>query len=126
MANDTIYPVAGTNVPGCKLLYAQILPNGSSTPTIGENLGKIVSSVTWSATGLLLVTLNDTYLAAGCFTSLQLATPADTAVSIKSFLPTTTKVLTVSIFTGGVAADIAANAGNIIHLFIVCRDSSAQ
>ncbi len=126
MANDSTYRVAGTNVPGCKLLYAQILPNAALTPTIGENYGKIVSSVTWSATGLLLVTLNDTYLAAGAFTSLQLATPADTAVSIKTFLPTTTKVLTLSIFTAGVAADIAASAGNIIHLFIVCRDSTAQ
>ncbi len=126
MANDSTYRVAGTNVPGCKLLYAQILPAGAGTPTIGENYGKIVSSVAWSATGLLLVTLNDTYLAAGAFTQLQLATPADTFCQVKSFTVTTTKILTIAIETGGSLADIAANAGNIIHLFIVCRDSTAQ
>jgi len=126
MANDSLYPVRGTNVPGCKLLYAQILPNAASTPTIGENYGKIVSSVAWSATGVLIVTLNDTYLAAGAFTQLQLATAADTFVQVKSFTAATTKLLTLDIMTGGSLADIAANAGNIIHLFVVCRDSVAQ
>jgi hypothetical protein len=126
MANDSTYRVAGTNVPGCKLLYAQVLPNGSSTPTLGENYGKIVSTVTWSATGVLLVTLNDTYLAAGAFTQLQLAAAADTQVQVKTFTAATTKILTLDILTAGVLADIAADAGNIIHLFIVCRDSSAQ
>ncbi len=126
MANDSTYRVAGTNVPGCKLLYAQILPNAALTPTIGENFGKIVSSVAWSATGVLIVTLNDAYLAAGAFTQLQLATAADTFVQVKSFTAATTKLLTLDIMTGGSLADIAANAGNIIHLFVVCRDSSAQ
>ncbi len=124
MSSEPTYRIAGTNVPGCKMLYAQLLPNGSSTPTIGENSGKILSSVAFSATGVLTATISDKYLAAGCFTSLQLATPADTAVSVKSFTAATTKILTISIFTAGVAADIAADAGNIIHLLIVARDSS--
>ena len=126
MSDEPTYRVAGTNVPGCKLLYAQVLPNGSSTPTLGENMGKIISSATWSATGVLLVNLNSAYLAAGCFTQLQLATAADTQVQIKSFTAATTKILTLDILTAGSLADIAANAGNIIHLFFFVRDSSAQ
>jgi hypothetical protein len=124
--SDSLYALPKTNVPGCKLLYAQVLPNGSSTPTLGENLGKIVSSVAWTATGLLTVTMNDSYLAAGVFTQLQLATAADTQVQVKSFTVATTKLLLLDILTAGSLADIAANAGNIIHLFFFVRDSSAQ
>lgn len=124
MGNKATVRVAGTNVPGCKLLYAQILPNGSSTPTIGENFGKIISSVAWSSTGVLTATLNDTFVAAGAFTQLQLATAADTFVQVKGFTAATTKILTLDIMTAGSLADIAANAGNIIHVFIVVRDSA--
>jgi hypothetical protein len=126
MANDSTYRVAGTNVPGCKLLYAQVLPNGASTPTIGENSGKVISSVGWTSTGLLTVTLNDTYLYADCFLSLRLATAADTQVQLKSFTASTTKIISIDILTAGSLADIAADAGNIIGLLIVARDSSAQ
>lgn len=125
MGNKAILPIMGTNVPGCKLLYAQILPNAASTPTIGENQGKVLASVAFSATGVLTATLNDTYVAAGVFTQLQLATAADTQVQIKSFLPSTTKVLTLDILTAGVLANIAANAGNIIHLFFFIRDGAS-
>jgi len=124
MGNKALYPETRTNVAGCKLLYAQILPNGSSTPTLGENSGKVISSVAWSATGVLIATLSDTYVAAGAFTQLQLATAADTFVQVKSFTAATTKLLTLDIMTGGSLADIAANAGNIIHVFIVVRDGS--
>jgi hypothetical protein len=126
MSNEPTYRVAGTNVPGCKLLYAQILPNAADTPTLGENMGNIIASVAWSATGVLVATLGDTYLAAGCFTQLQLATAADTQVQIKSFTAATTKLLTLDILTAGSLADIAANAGNIIHCFFFVRDSAAQ
>ena len=126
MSNEALYPVAGSNVPGCKLMYAQVLPNGSSTPTIGENSGKIIASCGYTSTGLITVTLDNAYLAAGCFTQLQLATAADTQVQIKSFTASTTKILTLDILTAGSLADIAANAGNIIHLFFFVRDSSAQ
>lgn len=125
MGNKATLPILGTNVPGCKLLYAQILPNAASTPTIGENQGKVLASVAFSATGVLTATLNDTYVAAGVFTQLQLATAADTQVQIKSFLPSTTKVLTLDILTAGVLANIAANAGNIIHLFFFIRDGAS-
>lgn len=126
MANRARVRPAGTNVPGCFILYAQILPNGSSTPTIGENYGKVIASVTRTGAGVIVPVLNDTYLAAGVFTQLQLAVAADTQVQVTSFVPATTKVLTLTVLTAGSAADIAANAGNIIHLYFVCRDSTAQ
>lgn len=126
MASEPTYRVAGTNVPGCKLLYAQILPNAALTPTLGENMGKVITSVAFSSTGVLTATLSDTYLAAGVFTQLQLATAADTQVQVKSFVPLTTKLLTLNILTAGTLANIAAGAGNIIHLFFFMRDSSAQ
>jgi len=124
MSNKATFPVLGTNVPGCKLLYAQVLPNGTSAPTVGEDQGNIIASAARSAEGVLTATLSDKYLAAGVFTQLQLATAADTQVQVTSFAVTTTKVLTLTILTAGAAADIAANAGNIIHLFFFIRDGA--
>lgn len=126
MANDALQRVAGTNVPGCKLLYAQILCNGTGTPTIGENYGKVVASVTRTGVGVYAIVLSDSYLASGVFPSLRLATAADSMVQTTSFTVATTKILTVTILTAGSAADIAANAGNIVELFLFVRDSSAQ
>lgn len=125
MGSKALLPNIKTNVPGCKLLYAQIRPNAALTPIIGENQGNVIASVAWSATGVITATLNDTYIAAGVFTQLQMATAADTQVQIKSFLPATTKVLTLDILTAGALANIAANAGNIIHLFFFIRDGAS-
>ena len=125
MANRTFKRVLGTNTPALVLLYARVLPNGSSTPTLAENGSSVIASTAWSATGVITVTLADAYLAAGAFTQLQLATAADTMVQVKTFTAATTKILTLNILTAGSLADIAANAGNIIHLFIACRESTA-
>lgn len=124
--SDCLYSNLKSNVPGCKLLHAQILPNGTFTPTIGENMGKVVASVSRSGVGVYVITLNDAYLAAGVWPSLRLATAADSICQTTSFTVATTKILTTTILTAGVAADIASNAGNIIDLFFFIRDSSAQ
>lgn len=126
MANDSTYRVAGTNVPGCKLLYAQVLCNGVSTPTLGENYGKVVASVTRTGVGVYAIVFGDTYLAAGVVPVLRLATAADSVVQTKTFTVSTTKILTLTILTAGVAADIAADAGNFVELFIIARDGTAQ
>jgi hypothetical protein len=127
MANEPTYRPAGTNVPGLKLLWAQILPNGVGVPTIGENLGKIISSVTRTGVGVYAVVFNAGYLAAGVIPSIRLSAAADTQVQTKTFTVTAAApVLTFTILTAGIAADVAANAGNIIELMIYCRDSSAQ
>lgn len=124
MANRALFPVQGTNVPGCKLLHAQVLPNGTSTPTVGEDQGNIIASVSRSGVGVYVITLNDAYLAAGVFPSMRLATAADSICQVTSFTVATTKILTTTILTAGVAADIAANAGNIIDLFFFVRDGA--
>jgi len=126
MANDSIYRVAGTNVPGCKILYAQIFPNGALTPTIGENYGNIIESVAWSATGVIIATLSDTYLYGACFPHLQLAAATNQRLGIIGFTYATTRLLTMSIMTGATPSDVAADPGNIIHLDFRIRDSSAQ
>lgn len=127
MSDQATYRVAGTNVPEAKLLSFQILPNGTSTPTIGENRGNVVTSVSRSGVGVYAITLSDKYVASsGVFMQLQLATAADSAVSVTSFTVSTTKILTVTIMTAGVAADIAADAGNIIHFLFIARDTTAQ
>ncbi len=124
MGQDSTFRVLGTNVPGCKMLHAQVLPNGTSTPTIGENQGKIVASVSRSGVGVYLITLTDAYLAAGVFPHLRHATAADSMVQVTSFTVATTKILTTTILTAGVAADIASNAGNIVDLFFFVRDGA--
>jgi len=126
MSNEPTYRVAGTNVPGCKILYAQILPNGVSTPTIGENYGKVIASVTRTGVGVYAIVFGAGYLAAGVIPVLRLATAADSVVQTKTFTTTSTFTLTTTILTAGVAADIAADAGNILELLIIARDSTAQ
>ena len=127
MSDQATVRLAGTNVPECKLLSFQIFPNGVSTPTIGENRGNVVSSVTRTGVGVYAIVLSDKYVArSGVFLGLNLTTPADTVVQTTSFTATTTKILTISIFTAGVAADIAAAAGNFIDFMLIMRDSTAQ
>ncbi len=127
MSDQSTVRFAGTNVPEGKVLSFQILPNGVSTPTIGENRGLVVGSVTRTGVGVYAIVLNDKYVAtSGVFTQLQLATAADSQVQVTSFTQSTTKTLTVTILTAGSAADIAANAGNIIHFLLVMRDTTAQ
>lgn len=127
MSDQATYRLAGTNVPEGKLMAFQILPNGVGVPTIGENKGKVVASVTRPGVGVYAIVMSDKYIAASSVQiTLQLATAADTQVQVTSFTASTTKILTVTILTAGVAADIAANAGNIIHFTLMMRDSSAQ
>lgn len=113
---------------GMRLLAFQIKPNGTGTPTIGENPDKIVTSVARSDVGVYLITLNDTFLAlAGITCQVQLNAAADTVVQITGATTVpTTKTITATILTAGSAADVAANANNILHFIAIMRDSSGQ
>lgn len=111
---------------GAKLVTFQIKPNGTSTPTIGENPDNVVTTVTRSGVGVYVITLNDTFLALrSLHCQVQLSAAADTQVQITG-APTvaSTKQITITILTAGVAADIAANAANVLHFFAVMRDST--
>ncbi len=109
---------------GAKMVTFQVLPNGTSTPTIGDNPDKVLASVSRSDVGVYLMTLNDSFLELRSHSlGLQLATAADSMVQLTEHDVVTAKTLTTTILTAGVAADIAADAGNIIHVTLFLRDS---
>lgn len=105
-----------------------IAPNGTGVPTITEDIGDYVASVSRTGTGVYAIVLKDTWLAlASIQTQLQLSAAADSVVQITG-APTvsTTKTITVTIMTAGSAADIAANAANVIFFTCVMRETDAQ
>src|SRR4051812_28541019 len=123
MSNKGFKPVKGAG-NGTRILAFQVLPNGTGTPTIGENPDKVLASVSRSGVGVYVLTLNDKFLALrGISCQVQLATAADTQVQVTASSVASAKTITVTILTAGSAADIAANAGNILHFIAVMRDS---
>lgn len=128
MANRQLYPLRGVVGPGRVLISFGIRPNGTSTPTIVEDVGDAVSSVSRSGVGVYVITLRDTWLAlCGAGITLQLNTAADTQVQITGATTVaTTRTITTTILTAGVAADIASNANNIIWFELVMRETDAQ
>jgi hypothetical protein len=128
MANRTFKPLNGTNGNGKRLLTFQVKPNGVSTPTLAENGDNVVASVSRSGVGTYTITLTDPFLAlAAIHCQVQLSAAADTQVQITGTTTVaTTKQIGITILTAGAAADIAANAANILHFTCVMRDSSGQ
>lgn len=111
-----------------KIVTFQVLPNGTGTPTLAENGDGVVASVSRSGVGVYVITLNDTFLAlASIHVQVQLSAAANTFVQITG-APTvaTTKQITTTILTAGAAADIAANAANVLHFTCVMRDGGGQ
>lgn len=116
------------NGNGARLLTWQVLPNGTSTPTVGENPDKVLESVSRSGVGVYVLTLNDKFLALrSVHCQVQLNAAANTMVQVTGATTVaTTRTITVTILTAGAAADIAANANNILHFTAVLRDSAGQ
>lgn len=129
MSNKGFKPVLGAG-NGTRLVAFQILPNGASTPTIGENPDGVVDSVARTGAGTLTFTLNDKFLAVrGITCTPELATPAATLVVLSDTANvssgTAVTVVTYQESAGSfAAADIAADAGNILHFTAVMRDSN--
>jgi hypothetical protein len=113
---------------GARIVTFQVLPNGTSTPTIGENPDKVLASVSRSGVGVYVLTLNDKFLALrSVHCQVQLNAAANTMVQVTGATTVaTTKQITITILTAGAAADIAANANNILHFTAVLRDSRGQ
>ena len=127
MANRTLKPLRG-NGNNTKVYTFQIAPNGTSTPTIADNPDKVVSSVSRSGVGVYAITLSEKHLALRSIVcQVQLSAAADTQVQITG-APTisTTKIITTTILTAGVAADIAANAANVLHFTVWLKDGAGQ
>lgn len=126
MSNKGFKPVLGSG-NGTRLVTWQVLPNGTSTPTIGENPDGVLESVSYDDVGVYTMTLNAAFLALRAITcQVQLATAADTQVQVTDTDVSGAKTVTTTILTAGVAANIAANAGNILHFTAVMRDSGGQ
>lgn len=117
---------------GAKVVTVQVMPNGASAPTLGENPDNAIASVARTGVGTLTLTLSDTFLACrAAHCDVELATPAATLVVFSGTANvSSTKVITLTTYqeaAGSFAAtDIAANAGNILHVTIVLRDSGQQ
>ncbi len=128
MANRTLYRLRGVVGPGRVLVTFGIKPNGTGTPTITEDVGKAVASVTRTGPGVYAIVLRDNWLAlCGISTQLQLSAAANSMVQITGApTMTTTKTITTTILTAGSAADIAANAANVIFFSLVLRETDAQ
>lgn len=128
MANRQLYPLRGVVGPGRVLISFGIRPNGTSTPTIVEDVGDAVESVSRSGVGVYLITLKDTWLAlANAQITLQLNTAANSMVQVTGATTVaTTRTITTTILTAGAAADISANANNIIWFTLVMRETDAQ
>lgn len=109
---------------GTKIVSFQVLPNDTDDPTIGENPDGVLASVAYDDVGVYTMTLNSTFLALVSYScSLQLATAADSQVQLTSEDVSGAGTLTTTILTAGVAADIGADAGNILHFTLILRDS---
>lgn len=128
MANRTHYPLRGVGGPGKVLVTFGIAPNGTDAPTIVEDYGNYVASVSRTGTGVYAIVLQDTWLAlASIQTQLQLSAAADSVVQVTGApTVTTTKTITTTILTAGSAADIAANAANVIFFTCIFRETDAQ
>jgi hypothetical protein len=127
MANRTLKPLRG-NGNGTKVYTFQIAPNGTGTPTIADNPDKVVSSVSRSGVGVYVVTLTEKHLALrSIHVQVQLSAAANTFVQVTG-APTISgaKQITTTILTAGVAADIAANAANVLHYTLVLKDGGGQ
>lgn len=125
MANRQCKPLRG-NGNGSKVLTFQIKPNGTSTPTVSDNPDKVVASVSRSGVGTYTITFTEKYLALRAITcQVQLNAAADTQVQITGATAVAgAKTVGITILTAGVAADIAANANNLLHFTAVMKDSA--
>lgn len=109
---------------GVIVLAGSFRPNGSSAPL--ALTGKGIASVSRSGTGVFLVTLEDVYLGfLSLNAQLALASTDDKTCQIGavSLANKTIEVKVIDI-SGAAVADVAANAGNVIYLTFILKNTS--
>lgn len=112
------------------ILSFQLVPNGTSTPTLGEGAASYVRSVARTGVGVYTVTLSDKYAAlVSAQVTYQLNAAAATLGIVTGaanggVVAGTAVTLTTMTEAAGTfaAADIAANANNRIHVQLVLRN----
>lgn len=126
MADRNKKPV--TAVPNkLVILPGSFAPNGSSAVNNASNAGTGFT-VARSGVGTFVITLTDRYVRLRSHSvKVQLATPADTQVQLTAeAVSAATPTITVTVLTAGVAADIAAAAGNRIHFTLFLSEDTVQ
>jgi len=109
---------------GLVVIAGSFAPNGSSAISAASNEG-LGWSVARTNTGLYTITFSDKYAALVSFDlTLQMNTPAAQVLCAGAFSQSG-KTITITNFTSGSAADIAANANNRIHFTACFRNSDA-
>jgi hypothetical protein len=127
MAGRSFIKLLGALDPGVVVLPISWDCNGASNPVATSILGRGVTSVVLSSTGVYTVTLQDVYsglLAANA--TLQLATSDDKVTSQIGVVSLSASTFQVRIFdiSTGLLANVAAATGNRVNLLLVLKNSS--
>jgi hypothetical protein len=127
MAGRSFIQLLGALDPGVVVLPISWDCNGASNPVATSILGRGVTSVVLSATGVYTVTLQDVYsglLAANA--TLQLASSDDKVTSQIGVVSLSASTFQVRIFdiSTGALANVAAATGNRVNLLLVLKNSS--
>ncbi len=95
-------------------VFFQFATNGASNPVATTIVGPILS-VTHSGTGQYTIVFNDTFPSLfSAWAHLGMGTAANSFAQINSWTGST-KTLVLTTLTAGLAADVAAAAGNIVY-----------
>jgi hypothetical protein len=122
MASIQHHPVDATQRFTIKL-SGSFAPNGASAVSAASNKGRGFT-VARTGTGQFTLTLTDKWAElVSANATLQLATPADSQVQWGACDVVSAKTLVLTVLTAGVAADVAANAGNRINFDLCLRSS---
>lgn len=126
MAGRSFVQLLGALDPGVVVLPISWDCNGASNPVASSILGRGVSSIVLSATGVYTVTLQDVYsglLAANA--TLQLATSDDKVTSQIGVVSLSASTFQVRIFdiSTGALANVAAATGSRVNLLLVLKNS---
>jgi hypothetical protein len=126
MAGRSFQKLLGAIDPNVVLLGISFLPQGTGAINATTQVfGRGVASVAWS-TDRYIVTLQDVYpsLLAATVTP-QFATAADQFCQLGA-INLTNKTIEIVVWdvSANAAVSVAANAGNLIHLHLVLKNSS--
>lgn len=124
MANRDLYPARST-LPEHVDLPFSFAPNGAGAVDQTTIKGKrAIKSVTRTGVGVFDCLLQDGYDdVVNVLPSIRLLADADATLSSWNYVPAT-KILTLRFRTAGAAADVAANAANLLGAVLILRNTT--
>lgn len=121
--NKELHP-ASTALPEGGMIPFSFAPNSTSAVDQSTIVGlDFIESVTRSDVGVFDIVLKGAVDSLWYVPSVRLATDADVTISSWNYAPTT-NTLTIRVRSGGSAADISANASNVLGGVIFYTNSS--